>query len=504
MFYLYFLADGGIKQYNNGRNLHTVREDSSYKSCDDSDFTDDLSKLTIDDEYEYEYDNEEVMTTNDGCTAFSRQSDFKSRAIGTTRGAHHSTSRQIRGGQIRGVTDMNLPYVLDLWKNSTPQNGIGVQVWMLSGFEKGTTNVRVSTDKNALIIETILPQTATDPKEAFNSYIIGDVKKRTQLDIQLYETVLELHPKVTARKNSIAKLRKRSSDKTKVIRFTQRITLPFKVRHQFSCSKSDPLFFGKKYVPYNDGSTWLHVEVLQDNQDAYVADEEDDDIDRSHLNCKGPVDVNVNNFHVDANDDDDDVSYDSKSLVRTGQGMDIDRNDTTSTGTATSTKFSFTSAKSQGTDEFNYLDAKSQESREETSAKRSARETASMPDLSPVDVFGINLPNVMTSKLSPHNGRSVVSALSTPKMRAPLVNYLVPTCGIQEMVTVPSGRSVDSGRSLHSAQQKADCRILTHEQVVEMALTNNNDGYKGRITRNRRAKVAKASTKGKRKCTTHD
>ena len=30
MFYLYFLADGGIKQYNNGRNLHTVREDSSY------------------------------------------------------------------------------------------------------------------------------------------------------------------------------------------------------------------------------------------------------------------------------------------------------------------------------------------------------------------------------------------------------------------------------------------------------------------------------------------
>ena len=379
---------------------------------------------------------------------------------------------------------------------------------MLSGFEKGTTNVRVSTDKSALIIETTLPQTATDPKEAFNSYIIGDVKKRTQLDIQLHETVLEFHPKVTARKNSIAKLRKRSSDKTKVIRFTQRITLPFKVRHQFSCSKSDPLFFGKKYVPYNDGSTWLHVEVLQDNQDAYVADEEDDDIDMSHLNCKESCGINANDFHANANDDDDDddddVSYDSKSLVRTGQSMDIDRNDTPSTVTASSTKFSFTSAKSQGTDEFLNSNAKSPESREETSAKRSARESASMPDLSPGNVFGIQFPNVMTSKMSPHNGRSVVSALSTPKMRIPLTGYSIPKRGNQEMVTVPSDRSIGSERSLHSIQQKADSRLLRHEQVVEMTLTNNNDGYEGKITRNRRAKSAKQSTKGKRKCTTHD
>ena len=89
-------------------------------------------------------------------------------------------------------------------------------------------------------------------------------------------------------------------------------------------------------------------------------------------------------------------------------------------------------------------------------------------------------------------------------MRIPLIGYSIPKRGNQEMVTVSSDRSIGSERSFHSIQQKADSRLLTHEQVVEMTLTNNNDGYEGRITRNRGAKLAKPSTKGKRKCTTHD
>ena len=40
---------GGISQYIS--NLKTVEEDSSYNSLDDSTFTFDVSKLTMDDEY---------------------------------------------------------------------------------------------------------------------------------------------------------------------------------------------------------------------------------------------------------------------------------------------------------------------------------------------------------------------------------------------------------------------------------------------------------------------
>ena len=104
-----------------------------------------------------------------------------------------------------------------------------------------------------------------------------------------------------------------------MICFTQRIPLQFKVRYQFSSSKSDPLFFDKKYVSYNDGSSWLHVEVLQNNQDAYVADKEDYDIDTSHLNYSDPVDIHTNELQVDTNYYDEDVSYDARYLIRTGE-----------------------------------------------------------------------------------------------------------------------------------------------------------------------------------------
>ena len=39
----------------------------------------------------------------------------------------------------------------------------------------------------------------------------------------------------------------------------------------------------KKYVPYKDGSIWLHPELLQDNQDDYTADVSETEIDTSHL-----------------------------------------------------------------------------------------------------------------------------------------------------------------------------------------------------------------------------
>ena len=98
--------------------------------------------------------------------------------------------------------------------------------------------------------------------------------------------MLELHPKVIAHKNSIAKLKGCNSYKTKVIWLTQRILLPFKVKHQISTNTLDPLFFGEKFVPYTDGSIWLHIELLQHNQDVYVADEDDPKLVRTKTKSK--------------------------------------------------------------------------------------------------------------------------------------------------------------------------------------------------------------------------
>ena len=36
------------------------------------------------------------------------------------------------------------------------------------------TQVRVSTDKRSVVLETTLPENATEPKEAFGSYIVGE------------------------------------------------------------------------------------------------------------------------------------------------------------------------------------------------------------------------------------------------------------------------------------------------------------------------------------------
>ena len=57
---------GGISKYIS--NLKIVEEDSSYNSLDDSTFTFDVSKLTMDDEYE----NEDEMSNNEDYTIISK------------------------------------------------------------------------------------------------------------------------------------------------------------------------------------------------------------------------------------------------------------------------------------------------------------------------------------------------------------------------------------------------------------------------------------------------
>ena len=235
-----------MSQYNSA-NLKTVGEESSMNDSDeDSDFTDTMSRLTMEDEDDVK-DGEDDLSYDTG-TMVSNQSDYQSNA---SKHGHSPTARARKSRRSSakyedkwyGTTSIGLPYVIDLWKNKTPQNVI------------------ISTDKRSVVLETFLPDNATETKMAFDSYIIGNIRRWKPDEALLLKTVLDIHPKTIARKNSIAKLRKRKPGKKQIV-LTQRIPLPFKVKHQFSTKDSDALFYGKKFVPYKDGSIWLHLELL--------------------------------------------------------------------------------------------------------------------------------------------------------------------------------------------------------------------------------------------------
>ena len=137
---------------------------------------------------------------------------------------------------------------------------------MMSGIDviKKTT-ARVSTDKMSIVLQTPMSSYATETKNAFNLYLLDNDGSNDAL-----EYILDFHPKVIARKHSVAKLRKRDCDNTDIV-LMQRIPLPYPCKHTFSTEDDDPIFFGSKYIEYEDGSTWLHLDLLADTKDAYTA-----------------------------------------------------------------------------------------------------------------------------------------------------------------------------------------------------------------------------------------
>ena len=84
--------------------------------------------------------------------------------------------------------------------------------------------------------------------------------------------ILEIHPKIIARKHSVSKLLNRDPTK-KMIVLRQRIPLPFACRHQFSNEDSDRIFHGMEFKEHDNGEVHLHVELLQDTNDSYESEQ---------------------------------------------------------------------------------------------------------------------------------------------------------------------------------------------------------------------------------------
>jgi len=164
-----------------------------------------------------------------------------------------------------GRSDLGLDYSVDTWKDGTPNDRCSIQVHMPSGHNlHRKTTVRVSTALNELIIRI--------PKSA--NLIDTTLGILCNLEPQV-ASMLTYHPKVIARKASIAKLRGRDPEHAPLY-LTHRIALPFKCRPKITDdTDGDRFFSGKKFVEYSDGELHLHVELIADVGDDYRATADD-------------------------------------------------------------------------------------------------------------------------------------------------------------------------------------------------------------------------------------
>ena len=68
--------------------------------------------------------------------------------------------------------------------------------------------------------------------------------------------------------NSIMKIRGHDHTK-KAIWLRQRINLKFKTEFKFGCRKADDLIHDYKFKNHDDGTFWLHAELIAEQKDMY-------------------------------------------------------------------------------------------------------------------------------------------------------------------------------------------------------------------------------------------
>lgn len=226
---------------------------------DDPFFGDGVSHISLD-------DDDSVVSAMSGFKSehYMKKHPAKARGLDKRRGSGCK--------RVYGSESVKLEFIADYWTDKKPNGRCSLQIRMPSGGRvHNLTIARVSTDQKELIIAYPMSEFASNPLYAFNSYLIDPNNP-----CKMTETVLEYHPKTISRKKSIAKLTGRDSSKTKMLE--DRIPLPFVCRHLFATNDEDPIFYGKKFVCYDDTSVWLHIELVADIGDSYQADKEDPNV----------------------------------------------------------------------------------------------------------------------------------------------------------------------------------------------------------------------------------
>jgi hypothetical protein len=106
---------------------------------------------------------------------------------------------------------------------------------------------------------------------AFRTFFL-DAKQVSETDEKTFLFVMENHPKITARMQTVSKIVSRVS--VEIFYYEQRIPLPKQCMHQRAGKEDgDEVFYGKHFLKYPDGSIHMHVELLAVVVDSYCPQE---------------------------------------------------------------------------------------------------------------------------------------------------------------------------------------------------------------------------------------
>ena len=157
------------------------------------------------------------------------------------------------------------PFMVDQWKDATPNKRISIQFQIATGvLAHKKLNVRVSTDGMSLVVTHQASKYLTNPKKSLLAMLLKrGLNKESAAELLMY------HPRIIARKTSIAALIGRSNSEKK-LEYDFRIPLPYKCRHKITTElDGDKYFYGINYFEYGNGEVWCHVELVAQMMDDY-------------------------------------------------------------------------------------------------------------------------------------------------------------------------------------------------------------------------------------------
>ncbi len=161
-------------------------------------------------------------------------------------------------------------YVLDVWKDTRPNNRCSITFLVESGHNKHKElKIRVSTDGNFLVINKKMSSIALSAQKGIKDLII---RKDKTFQNNTQARLLDNHGRIIGRKSSVAVMCNRDSSRNPQVDLEARLPLPFKCRKTFAEKEDgDDLFFGKKFVKFDDQSIWCTCHLISNVNDGYKA-----------------------------------------------------------------------------------------------------------------------------------------------------------------------------------------------------------------------------------------
>ena len=208
-------------------------------------------------------DNDKTITGDDYDDGNCGQSSFNSVRV------KHSTKKESKNLKfMRTITDLTKEFLVDYWRDATPNMRVSVQFQVESGdMAHENYDVRVSTDGLSLVVT-----------KRSSKYMMDSIKALFQvlvergIDESSVQMLMKHHPRVIARKESVSKITHRNTHKRYVDQ-EFRVALPFKCRHKITSSEDgDEYFYGLQYIRYGNGEIYGHVELIAAISDSYSAD----------------------------------------------------------------------------------------------------------------------------------------------------------------------------------------------------------------------------------------